>query len=129
MWEKILIEGWLFQRSHSIPLRSKCDSDICHFLSSDIRQAREKLLAILPDPNQDLGILNTAVETYFSLLLGFIEATGGGNKPEQPQSTSDGELISEEEASSSNAGPSGNDSTLRNAFKIKWSNSLGGKNM
>lgn len=110
-------------------LGAQASTPLARHMCNDIRQAREKLLAILPDPNQDLGILNTAVETYFSLLLGFIEATGGGNKPEQPQSTSDGELISEEEASSSNAGPSGNDSTLRNAFKIKWSNSLGGKNM
>lgn len=98
--------------------------------SSDIRQAREKLLALLPDPNQDLGVLHAAAEAYFSLLLGFIEPTEGPKKadrkeePPKPQAA-EGEMLAEDDDGPSGGATLGaNDSKLRNAVKVKWSNTL-----
>jgi hypothetical protein len=68
------------------------------FFKSLLKQSRVKLLDIFTDPSRDATILQTELDTYVSLLHGFLV-----------------------DVSEKTAG----DSKLRFSINFKWSNSLG----
>ncbi|CAC5366504.1 BRO1 domain-containing protein BROX homolog,BRO1 domain-containing protein BROX [Mytilus coruscus] len=61
---------------------------------NELRQTRNKLLELLPDPNHDKSSIDKATTDYFSLLLGLIQPFDEG------------------------------ENKLRKALKFKWTNSL-----
>lgn len=69
---------------------NQCTFDFC----SELRQTRNKLLELLPDPNHDKSTIEKATTDYFSLLLGLIQPFDEG------------------------------ENKLRKALKFKWTNSL-----
>ncbi|XP_022096683.1 BRO1 domain-containing protein BROX-like [Acanthaster planci] len=101
-------------------------------LCSDIRVARAQLLDLLRDPSHDVVVVKKATEKYISYLEGFITAVEDSKtSPEQPQQQM-GEDVGKmtlQDTDHAEAGRSSGESKLRNAVKITWTNSLGGKNI
>ncbi|XP_002737970.2 BRO1 domain-containing protein BROX-like, partial [Saccoglossus kowalevskii] len=79
-------------------LRSVATTGPANKMCSDLREARSKLLEIVSNPNIETSAMKTAVEDYFSLLEGFIQACD----------------------------EKGGESKLRYILNYKWTNSLMG---
>ncbi len=74
--------------------------NLLHF--SDLRHARANLLEVVANPNNEISTLTTSVESYFSLLAGFVNSFDDTRPPE--------------------------DSKLRYMVNFKWTESLRGYN-
>ncbi|XP_076069364.1 BRO1 domain-containing protein BROX-like [Oratosquilla oratoria] len=68
-------------------------------ICSDLRQARARVLELVPDANHEIDVIETAVTVYLSLLRGFI------NPPEDDSAGSDW-------------------SKLRHSIRFRWTNSM-----
>jgi len=82
--------------AQNFDLRSIASSGPANKICSDLREARSKLLDIVSNPNLEMSSLTSAVESYFSLLQGFVEASD----------------------------EKGGESKLRYSIKFKWTNTL-----
>lgn len=72
---------------------------------SDLKQARARILELLPDPHHDIPKVETALKLYLSLLRGFLEPP---NKRDDDNSPSGGTRPSK----------------LRHAVRFRWSQSM-----
>ncbi len=75
---------------------------VLFFYFSDLRHARANLLEVIANPNNEISTLTTSVESYFSLLAGFLNSFDDTRPPE--------------------------DSKLRYMVNFKWTESLRGYN-
>jgi hypothetical protein len=76
---------------------------------SDLKQARARILELLPDPHHDIPKIESALKLYLAVLKGFLE-------PPSNQSNKSGE----EGGPTSGTRPS----KLRHAVRFRWSQSM-----
>lgn len=76
---------------------------------SDLKQARARLLELLPDPHHDVPKVEAALKLYLAVLRGFLEPPNGqGNKSGEDGGSSGGTRASK----------------LRHAVRFRWSQSM-----
>ena len=86
-----------------------CNFDGNTFFYSDLKQARARLLELLPDPHHDVPKVEAALKLYLAVLRGFLEPPNGqGNKSGEDGGSSGGTRASK----------------LRHAVRFRWSQSM-----
>ncbi len=75
---------------------------------SDLKQARARLLELLPDPHHTADQVDTAAKLYFSVLKGFLEVPVGSGNDEDPDAA---------------VGPQ-RASKLRHGIRFRWTDSM-----
>ncbi len=96
---------------------------------SDLKQARARVLELLPDPHHTAEQVDTALKLYMGVLKGFLEVPAGGGGKKAPSATApapDGEEDSAEmemEDPDASLGPQ-RASKLRHGLRFRWTDSM-----
>ena len=76
---------------------------------SDLKQARARILELLPDPHHDIPKVETALKLYLAVLRGFLEPPSNANKQSGEESNASGGTRA---------------SKLQHAVRFRWSQSM-----
>ncbi len=88
---------------------------------SDLKQARARVLELLPDPHHSAEQVDTAVKLYMCVIKGFLEVPAGGGKNKRGGGEQEG--VDEEEDPDASLGPQ-RASKLRHGLLFRWSDSM-----